>query len=351
MKLTDKEINAVIAQPSDVRYDYSLNRIADNDSLWCLSSGEDGYMFIQEKGVNLFPIWPFEEYANQYLLTLGFEKDCRCVEIDIEKFSNEIVDYLCNNGINVCLFPISHIDYGKIVSVNTFAEDLSVEPENYILHMTNKELFQLAIEQLKTEPFLNGFKFRKRDSSFIQQEGDLRRHIELDHWNKEGVLIVYPIYMVRFDILLKWFEPYNVKLPQTRQDNPSIGFTGNMLGRQDKFRITESTFEQDYTTLRDSLSECSDMVFSSYSSLREMYDRVIIPILEGMRALPDVGADWAFKYLTLTRIVSPKDYAAVKALVLAQVHKMADRHEPNIMDYISRLDEIINVMEQQYPVV
>lgn len=217
--------------------------------------------------------------------------------------------------------------------------------------MTNKELFLTIVERLKTEPFLKGFKFRKRDSSFIQQEGDLRRHIELDHWNKEGVLIVYPIYMVRFDILLRWFEPYNVKSPQTQQDNPSIGFTGNMLGRQDEFRITESTFEQDYTTLRDSLAECSDMVFSSYSSLREMYDRVIIPILEGKRALPDVGADWAFKYLTLTRMVSPKDYAAVKALVLAQVHKMADRHEPNIMDYISRLDEIINVMEQHYPIV
>lgn len=217
--------------------------------------------------------------------------------------------------------------------------------------MTKNELFLTLVERLNTEPFLKGFNFRKRDSSFIQQDGGLRRHIELDHWSKEGVLIVYPIYMVRFDILLKWFEPYNVKSPQARQDNPSIGFTGDMLGRQDEFRITESTFKQDDTTLRDSLAECSDMVFSSYSSLRDMYDRVIIPILEGKRSLPDVGADWAFIYLTLTRMVSPKDYAAVKALVLAQVHKMADRHEPNIMDYISRLDEIINVMEQHYPIV
>ena len=132
MKLTDKEINAMVAQPSDVRYDYSLKRIADNDSFWCLSSGEDRYMFIQEKGVKLFPIWPFMEYANKYLLTLGFEKDYRCVEIGIEKFSNEFVDYLCDNAIHVCLSPISHIDYGKIVSVNTFSEDLSVELENYI---------------------------------------------------------------------------------------------------------------------------------------------------------------------------------------------------------------------------
>ena len=215
--------------------------------------------------------------------------------------------------------------------------------------MTNKELFLTIVERLKAEPFLNGFKFRKRDSSFIKQEGGLRRHIELDHWSKEGVLIIYPIYMVRFDVLLKWFEPYNVKSPQAQQDNPSIGFTGNMLGRQDQFRITESTFEQDYTTLRDSLSECSDIVFSSYNSLRDMYDRVIIPILENKQALPDVGADWAFKYLTLTRIESPEDYPAVKELVLAQVHKMAERHEPNIMDYFPRLDEIISVMEQTFP--
>ena len=98
----------------------------------------------------------------------------------------------------------------------------------------------------------------------------------------------------------------------------------------------------------DTLAKCSNIVFSSYTSLNDMFERDIIPILEGKRTLPDVGADWVFKYLTLTRIISPKDYPTVKALVLAQVHKMVDRHEPNIMDYISRLDEIINVMEQQY---
>jgi len=28
---------------------------------------------------------------------------------------------------------------------------------------------------------------------------------------------------------------------------------------------------------------------------------------------------------------------------------MAERHEPNIMDYFPRLDEIISVMEQTFP--
>ena len=215
--------------------------------------------------------------------------------------------------------------------------------------MTNKELFLTVVDRLKAELFLNGFKFRKRDYSFIQQEQGLRRHIELDHWTKDGVLIVYPIYMVRFDILLKWFEPYNVKSRQARQDNLSVGFTGNMLGRQDKFMISEANLERDYSKLCGTLADCSGIVFQSYTSLRDMFDREIIPRLEGKRALPDVGADWAFKYLTLTRIVSPEDYPAVKELVLAQVQKMANRHEPNVIDYFSRLDEIISVMEQTFP--
>lgn len=215
--------------------------------------------------------------------------------------------------------------------------------------MTNRELFLTVVERLKAEPFLKGFKFRKRDYSFIQQVEGLRRHIELDHWTKGGVLIVYPIYMVRFDILLKWFEPYNVKSRQTQQDNPSVGFTGNMLGRRDKFTISEVNLECDYSKLCVTLADCSGIVFQAYTSLRDMFDREIIPRLEGKRALPDVGADWAFKYLTLTRIVSPEDYPAVKELVLAQVQKMANRHEPNVIDYFSRLDEIISVMEQTFP--
>lgn len=215
--------------------------------------------------------------------------------------------------------------------------------------MTNRELFLTVVERLKAEPFLKGFKFRKRDYSFIQQVEGLRRHIELDHWTKGGVLIVYPIYMVRFDILLKWFEPYNVKSRQTQQDNPSVGFTGNMLGRRDKFTISEANLECDYSKLCVTLADCSGIVFQAYTSLRDMFDLEIIPRLEGKRALPDVGADWAFKYLTLTRIVSPEDYPAVKELVLAQVQKMANRHEPNVIDYFSRLDEIISVMEQTFP--
>lgn len=215
--------------------------------------------------------------------------------------------------------------------------------------MTNKELFNTVISRLETESFLSGFKFRKRDSTFIWQNHGLRRFIELDHWNKNGLFIIYPIYMVRFDILLKWFEPYSFKSLQDQRNNPSVGFSGKMLERQDNFTITEADFDRHYFKLRDTLAECSEMVFSSYNSLQDMFYHEIIPLLKGKKTLPDVGADWAFRYLTLTRIVSPQDYPVVKELVLSRMYQMAERHEPNIIEYIPRLDEIIQTMESCFP--
>ena len=214
--------------------------------------------------------------------------------------------------------------------------------------MTNGEIFQLIVERLKAEPFLNGFKFRKRDSSFLKQDDDLRQSIELDHWNKQEGLIIYPIYGVYFEILLKWFEQYSFKSLQTQRDIPSVDFTGNMLGKKDKFVITENSFERDYATLRDSLAECSSIVFSAYTSLKDMYNLEIIPLLEGKKLLHDIGADWVFRNLTLTRIVSPNDYERVKVLILAQVRFMAGRNEPNIIEYMPQMDEIIANMESRF---
>ena len=52
-------------------------------------------------------------------------------KLNLEEFSDKLIDYLCETGISIGVLPITENDYGKIISVNTFAEDLSVELENY----------------------------------------------------------------------------------------------------------------------------------------------------------------------------------------------------------------------------
>ena len=238
--------------------------------------------------------------------------------------------------------------FGQQICISVICHMVMIIFHSKFFNMTNTEIFNTIVERLKTESFLSGFKFRKRDSSFLKQDGDLRQSIELDHWSKYGLLIIYPIYGVRFDILLKWFEIYSFKTLQDQRDIPSVGFTGNMIGKRDKFAITEDELERGYAMLRDSLAECTDMVFLAYTSLQDMYNHEIIPLLEGRKELPDVGADWVFRNLTLTRIVSPDDYERVKELILAQVRFMAGRNEPNIIEYMPRLDEIISAMERRF---
>lgn len=93
MKLTDKEIKAISGKSPDVRYGYSLKRIADNDCLWVLSSKEGNFLCIQDEGLNVLPIWPFKEYAEIYLAR-SKEENCMAYGISLEKFSDELVDFL-----------------------------------------------------------------------------------------------------------------------------------------------------------------------------------------------------------------------------------------------------------------
>lgn len=132
MKLTDKEITCILAQSPDVRYGYSLKRIADNDCLWVLTTKAGHYISTHEDGLKELPIWPFQEYAENYISALSKDDDYMTIRFSLEKLADELVDSLCENGTAICVFPISEKDNGKIVSVNTFAEDLAIELENYI---------------------------------------------------------------------------------------------------------------------------------------------------------------------------------------------------------------------------
>lgn len=132
MKLTDKEINAILSKSQDVRYSYSLKRIADNDCLWILTTKAGHFISIQEEGQSMLPIWPFREYAENYISALSKDDDYMTIRFRLEKFADELVDSLCENGMSICVFPVSDGDRGKIVGVNTFAEDLAIELENYM---------------------------------------------------------------------------------------------------------------------------------------------------------------------------------------------------------------------------
>lgn len=129
MKLNNKEISALFDKSAEVRYRYSIKRIADADCLWVIISSDGSYCLIAGNGYQMFPIWPFKEYAKIYLgeKTVGFD----VVSIDLNKFEREMVDIICDNNFPISVFPVSDDNPGKIVDLDTFVKDLSVELENY----------------------------------------------------------------------------------------------------------------------------------------------------------------------------------------------------------------------------
>lgn len=129
MKLTDKEISALLDKSAEVRYRYSIKRIVDADCLWAIISSDGSYCLIADNGCQMFPIWPVKEYAEMYLggKAVGFDVD----SIDLNKFENEVIDIICDNNFPLAVFPISDDDTGMIVDLDTFVKGLSVELENY----------------------------------------------------------------------------------------------------------------------------------------------------------------------------------------------------------------------------
>lgn len=154
--------------------------------------------------------------------------------------------------------------------------------------------YDKIVNDLVQLDFFSGYKFRKRDYSlFFKTEGG-KQFIELDHWRGRDTssLVIYPVYGVRFDILHKWFEKFSVKTLQDQRDRASISFSGSMLGLQDElnFDINGDGYLNEFENVQIIL-KCAEYVFSEYSSLDKLYNKTILPVLDGETELPDVGAD------------------------------------------------------------
>lgn len=124
-------------------------------------------------------------------------------------------------------------------------------------------------------------------------------------------LVIYPIYGIRFDILHKWFEKFSIKSLQDQRDRASISFSGDMLSLQDKFyfSLDGEKYTTDFDYFQTNLQKCAEYVFKEYSALDELYEKTILPILNGSATLPNVGADWIFIDLALCKLVSPSNFS------------------------------------------
>ena len=101
MKLSQKEIEAVLRLPGEKRYEYFIKRVSDSNRLWGLWN--DGWaMGVTNDGRKTIPVWPAAEYAE-----LCRKDDWQAYtpkSIDLHEFMNHFLPGLVRDGVRVSIF-------------------------------------------------------------------------------------------------------------------------------------------------------------------------------------------------------------------------------------------------------
>lgn len=127
--VSKEEFKALTKCRTEVRYQYALKRIADTETMWSIV-GDKSPFAIQSFGKErLLPVWSSKEYAQAFCI--NDYADCESIAITLDSFEESVIDYICKEGLLLNIFPTVQEPLGKIVGLNTFAEDLSKFLEDY----------------------------------------------------------------------------------------------------------------------------------------------------------------------------------------------------------------------------
>lgn len=128
MKITDKEVDAILKLKPFDRYQYFIKRVADSEQMYTLVDKDDNWALADVEGKDVFSVWSVPEFALP--CASGKWENFSVKEITIEQFEDDIIDEIDKNGYLINVFPIKGKS-GFIVDINEFAKDLNDEMRKY----------------------------------------------------------------------------------------------------------------------------------------------------------------------------------------------------------------------------
>lgn len=212
-----------------------------------------------------------------------------------------------------------------------------------------KELFKTIISDILSDDFFSDSKFVKSENTFVIRNGENHLSTELEHWRdyEDESCVIRPLYGRHFDILSKWFEKFCVRKLLYQRLGSHIMFDNEDFGQENEitFKYDFSDYEEKFQQLLPMLKNNISTIATQYTTLNDYYYKIVVPEITGEKELPNVGADWLFRYLTSGFLVDRDNYPILKKKILERVEWMHGRNEPNVKLYYDRMDEIISYME------
>jgi Protein of unknown function (DUF2750) len=123
MKITAKEVEAVIKLPGEKRYAYFIKRAADQNQVWGLWN-EGWAMGRTDDGIRTIPIWPAREYAE--LCRTGHWNEFQSKATTLRELMRQMLPDLASEGIRVSIFHTPN-EASVLVSDEDLISSLEVE--------------------------------------------------------------------------------------------------------------------------------------------------------------------------------------------------------------------------------
>lgn len=212
-----------------------------------------------------------------------------------------------------------------------------------------KELFKTIVADLRSDEFFSKYKYIRADNTLGYHNGSDGIYVDLQHWRDywDDNCVIRPLYFRHFDILQKWFEKYSVIPLQSQRRSAQIMDQNDLFGQENEieFKYDFSDYEVKFRYLSTILKENIPKYVEKYKTIHDYYNKIVCPRVFGDVELLDTGAEWIFRYLTAGFLLDRENYPILKDKILKHAEWMYNRHEPNIVEYYDRMDEIISYME------
>lgn len=127
MKISQKQIDAILKLPGQKRYEHFIKVVADWEEAWGLYQG--GWALAgTENGRRVFPLWPARVYAEVCSAQewIGYEPR----SIPLDELIDELLPNLEEDGILPAVFYTPK-DFGVTPTIDQLSSDLKRELEKY----------------------------------------------------------------------------------------------------------------------------------------------------------------------------------------------------------------------------
>jgi hypothetical protein len=115
----------VINALPETRFEYTVKRIADWETLWTIADESDSLGMLTDDAKNvIFPIWPFKEFAQLYCT--GEFANYKPMVIELSDFLDEYLPDYEKKNYKLSLLPLP-TKRGEVMDISMFREALNNE--------------------------------------------------------------------------------------------------------------------------------------------------------------------------------------------------------------------------------